>query len=143
MVLMPRVYKEDKQIEQDVETTHHRLLEQNVCISRFGKTRGRALPPIERHIMLLTEKIERQDLTIEYLVQTVKSLQGIIEKRNKMENREIASSRNSETLRAIFNLPALSNGVHNNPLKELKGFLKDYSDKKTDSVELLRIARGE
>ncbi len=52
------------------------------------------------------------------------------------------SNRNAATLKKIFNLEEAP-PITGDPILELSGLIKDYSDEKTDSVEVLRQIREE
>jgi hypothetical protein len=109
-------------------------------------------PPLLRNLVTRQEfEMCRKlcDLNIVFLQETlgrhevrISSLEGHIVEEKRASLRAI-SDRNVEELRKLFGLSKLTSVPEENVINEIRGMLEEYSDKESDSVDLVHSVRGE
>jgi hypothetical protein len=104
-------------------------------------TAGYRVIALERKIDSLTQFAKAQEALICNLQAKCNFLENCL-KKDKPTSVKEASDNNVALLRTFFDLKPASVTAGVEPLEELKGLLKEFSDKKTDSVTLVRQVRG-
>jgi len=111
-------------------------------------TSGYRIADLKRQNMLLTQIFNAQesyvhDLRLELasLRSEVATLKSSIKKDKQLMELKLNSANNVDLLRMLFALNQPLK-VDSDPLSSLRGLIKNFSDEKMDSVELIRQIRG-
>jgi hypothetical protein len=111
-----------------------------VNVVSFNNANSRVIA-LERKIDSLTQFARAQEALICNLQAKCSFLENCLKKDKPMSVKE-TSDNNVALLRTFFDLKPVSVKEGVEPLEEMKGLLKEFSDKKTDSVSIVRQVRG-
>lgn len=103
---------------------------------------GSKVIALERKIDNLTQFTRTQEALIQSLQAKCNFLEDCLKTDKSGSVKEI-SDNTVTLLRTFFDLKPLSVNENVEPLEEMKGLLKEFSDTKRDSVALVRQVRGE
>ena len=140
-------YKEDKEIEEELFSTElsqamfQRLITKPTLMREY--VTDAEFRVLREEVKTIWQTLRVHETTLSSMHERILILESQTRENEVPAEIESNSIENIKHLRELFKLPKIADEVKENTLTDMKGMLKGKSKEKIDSVELLRLIRGE